>query len=300
MNMKIAVLIMCHKDAHRVNRLISAIDDQDLDIYVHVDKKSNITSDISTGMSIRPLPDELRIDVRWAQLSQVEAELNLIKYAHSFFEYDYYVLLSGYDYPITSITDFKALLLEDPKVNYINLTRSKNYLNNGRPNSFDKRNDIYYPKVTLNQSLLSRILRRTWVELTGGYNRTFNIFKRANQSRESSYYYGSQWWCLTGNTINWMIGHLKENQEFLKDFEGCCIPDESFFQTLFMRSPYVDLRRDNLHYIDWSEHSNNPKWLGLYDFESIKRSGKCFARKIADEDLLDALDEYIYKDSSGK
>lgn len=293
MGMKIAVLIMCHIDANRVNRLISALDNKDLDIYVHVDKKSNISSDISTDKRIRLLPDELRIDVRWAQFSQVEAEINLIRYAYNFCEYDYYVLLSGYDYPITSIVDFKRLLLENPKANYIGLTRSKNYLNNGRPNNFDKRNDIYYPKVILNQSVLSRILRRIWVELTGGYNRTYNIFKQSNHSSGFLYYYGSQWWCLTGSTIEWMIGYLKENQDFFYGFKGGCIPDESFFQTLFMSSPYVDTRRDSLHYIDWSEHNNNPKWLLLDDFESIKCSGKYFARKIADEDLLDALDEYI-------
>lgn len=293
MDMKIAVLIMCHKDASRVNRLISAIDDQDLDIYVHVDKKSSITSEISTGMRIWLLPDELRIDVRWAQLSQVEAELNLIKYAHSFFEYDYYVLLSGYDYPITSIADFKALLLDNPQINYINLIRSKNYFNDGRPNSFDKRNDIYYPKAVLNQGVFSRILRRTWVELTGGYNRTFKFFKRANHSGGSSYYYGSQWWCLTGSTIGWIIKYLEENQDYIKEFEGCCIPDESFFQSLFMRSPYIDLRQDYLHYIDWSENNNHPKWLRLNDYESIKHSGKYFARKIADADLLDAFDKYM-------
>ena len=295
--MKVAVLIMCHIDAHRVNRLISAIDDQDIDIYVHVDKKSSISNEISVGERTRLLPDTLRVDVRWAQLSQVKAELNLIKYAHSFFKYDYYALLSGYDYPIVSMPDFKAFLLEEPKVNYISLARSKNYLNNGRPNNFDKRNDIYFPNCLLNQSLLSRLLRRIWVELTGGYNRTFNIFKRVNHSNITDFYFGSQWWCLTGSTIDWIIEYLKENQDYLDSFEGCCIPDESFFQTLFMNSPYAELRRDSLHYIDWSEHKNNPKWLTVDDFDSIKQSDKYFARKIADEKLLDAFDEYINQTS---
>ena len=290
-NTKIAALIMCHTDFKRTKRLISAIFNRDLDVYVHVDKKSNISDfSLTRRECVYILPEELRVDVRWGKFSQVEAEIQLIKYATDNYDYDYYVLLSGYDYPIIPMCKFMSFLTRDTDMNYINLVRSKNYDNNGRSNNYDKRNDIYYPDFFLNRFFGTRIIRRSWVEITGGYNHTYKFFKR---NHSTDLYYGSQWWCLTGTTIRWMLNHLEENPGFIDEFRHSCIPDESFFQTLFMKSPFKMQRSDYLHYVDWSEHNNSPKWLNMSDYERIKLSGKIFARKIADEELLYALDRNI-------
>lgn len=59
----------------------------------------------------------------------------------------------------------------------------------------------------------------------------------------------------------------------------CSTPDESFFQTLVMNSPYKDKRVDYLHYVDWSEDKSSPKILTMKDIEKLKHSGKLMARK---------------------
>ena len=71
--MKQAILVQCHKNPKQVNLLLDALDDPNLDIYVHIDKKSNIGSEIKTGKQIHILPDEYRVDVGWAVFSQVDA-----------------------------------------------------------------------------------------------------------------------------------------------------------------------------------------------------------------------------------
>ena len=67
-------------------------------------------------------------------------------------------------------------------------------------------------------------------------------------------------------------------------------PDESFFQTLLMNSPYSNTQKDYLHYIDWSQNQNSPKDLSLDDYSLIKNSSKLFARKINENyELIDLL-----------
>lgn len=80
-------MVQCHKKPEQVNLLLNALDDPDLDIYIHIDKKSNIKSGIKAGQQIHILPDEYRVDVGWAVFSQVEATLNLMKYASAHGDY---------------------------------------------------------------------------------------------------------------------------------------------------------------------------------------------------------------------
>ncbi len=44
--MKIAFLILCHKNPVQINYLIDTLDDKDVDFYLHIDKKSNIINEI--------------------------------------------------------------------------------------------------------------------------------------------------------------------------------------------------------------------------------------------------------------
>ena len=61
--MKQAILIQCHKKPEQINLLLDALDDPSIDIFIHVDRKSDIISKIKTGDRINILPDEYA--VRW-------------------------------------------------------------------------------------------------------------------------------------------------------------------------------------------------------------------------------------------
>ena len=55
------------------------------------------------------LPESKRVDVRWAQVSQAEATLNLIEAVRRYGGFDYYWLCSGQDFPLVeseTIVDF--------------------------------------------------------------------------------------------------------------------------------------------------------------------------------------------------
>ena len=283
--------MLCHKNPKQINKLIDALLDDDIDIYIHVDKKSNIVNEINSLKGIYVLPEELRVNVKWATFSMVQAELNLIYYSFNVGCYDYFWLISGEDYPIVSTKKILRKLVSNPKMNYINLVNSKNFVLQKR-NNYDKRNDIYYPDWILNRGYIFRIIRRIWVEITGGYNYTFRFFKRRD-SIEYSFYYGSQWWCLSRYFIEYTINYLNRNPSYIDIYHNSSCPDESFFQTILMNSRFRYYRSDYLHYIDWSQNMNSPKALTVLDIDNIYNSKKLMARKIDanyNADLIYELD----------
>lgn len=104
--MKLAFLIQCHKNPKQINKLIQVLSHPDVDLYVHIDKKSEISAEqINLNTSnVKILNDEDRVDVRWGTFSQVKATLNLLKEAYEK-KYDYYWLISGQDFPLVSVED---------------------------------------------------------------------------------------------------------------------------------------------------------------------------------------------------
>lgn len=288
--MKQAILVQCHKNPKQVNLLLDALDDPNLDIYVHIDKKSNIGSEIKTGKQIHILPDEYRVDVGWAVFSQVEATLNLMRYAAAWGEYGHYLLCSGQDYPLVKASELSDFLNKNADFNFVQIWASKK--GGGYTNNYDKRTEIYYPYSVLGNTLPKRIAKRALVELTGGYNRTWPIFRR-KQLENVDFYFESQWVCISGEMEKWVEEYIKNHQEFIEFYRHTNCPDESFFQTLLMNSPYKDRRQDYLHYIDWSSGGNSPKNLDVSDIDRMMKSGKLMARKFEDEGVIEILKKRV-------
>ena len=115
-----------------------------------------------------------------------------------------------------------------------------------RQNNLDKRNQIYFPAWLIGRKLWQKIIKRGWVELSGGYSRTWKIFER--KQIEMNFYFGSQWWALHHETVRWIVQYLIAHPEFYKFYKNTTCPDESFFQTLVMLSPYAD-ENNRLSYI---------------------------------------------------
>jgi len=290
--MKLAILILCHKNPKQINMFCEKLENEDITFFIHIDKKASFKNEIISNSRVFVLPDSMRIDVRWAHISQIDATLNLIKYAKQVANFDFFWLCSGQDYPIKSSQFILEYLGTRLDKNFINLITSKN--NGDIYNRYDKRNDVFFPEVLQSRKFLARLIKRLYIEISGGNNRTFRFFKRTNVLR-CDFYFGSQWWCLNYNTINWICSYLIDNEEYYEFFCNCLCPDESFFQTLIMNSAYADSREDYLHYIDWSKGKNNPEILRVNDYERIINSDYLMARKFdveIDSKIINLLQNY--------
>src|SRR5882762_2525786 len=108
--MKIAYLILGHNTPNHLGRLVRALDSPNAKIFIHIDRKSDISPfrEKLTQNSVAFLED--RVNVHWGDFSDVEATIRLMKEALNCSpESDYLALLSGSDYPLRSqqyIEDF--------------------------------------------------------------------------------------------------------------------------------------------------------------------------------------------------
>jgi len=290
--MKLAVLLQCHKNPHQINVLLEAMKHPDITFFVHIDKKSNIGSKLFERKDVVLLPESKRIDVQWAKISQVDATINLLDFAQKSGKYDYYWLCSGQDFPIQSSNRIIRYLVDNAGCDFIELFPS---MNNGLYHgcNYDKRNELFFPDWILGNGSIRRILKRLYVEITGGYNHTFSWAKR-NPVDNMKFYFGSCWMCLSKRTTDWILEYIRVHPEYYNFFSHSNCPDESFFQTLVMNSPFAKARRDYLHYVEWIEGKSNPKVLTCEDLPKLLESGKLMARKF-DEDTDDEVINKLLK-----
>lgn len=223
------------------------------------------------------LPDEKRVSVEWAQISMVTATINLVEEAHRHGKYDYYWLISGQDWPLYSADEIVNFFKNHDGENFIQYWDSKNY-GNHLQNNLDKRNQIYFPLWMIGRRLWQKVVKRGWVELTGGYNRTWKSFMRKQLQIE--FYFGSQWWALNRKTVDWLVGYLHEHKGYYEFYRNSVCPDESFFQTLVMRSPYADDKTEYLTYLQFPKGANSPDILTEDDLQRARESKYLIMRKV--------------------
>lgn len=275
--MKVAFLIQCHKNPEQINLFLDTMQHQDFRFFIHVDSKAEIGDAILHRSDIVVLPDEMRVDVQWGTISQVDASLSLMRSAKNTEEFDFFWLCSGQDFPLTAPESIAIWFNEHPSNDFIELFETRNS-GLGYSNNYDKRNDVFFPIWLLGKKPWCRVLRRSYVELTGGYRYTFS-WARRKHNNQLRFFFGSSWVCLSKRTLDWILSYLDCHPDYYLYFRNCSCPDESFFQTLVMNSPFAKSRMDYLHYVDWSEKKNNPKVLTVMDIEKMKSSHKLMGRK---------------------
>lgn len=289
--MKLAFLIQCHKSPAQINMLLEQLAHPDVDIYIHVDKKSNICDQITTNTHVHLLPDHLRIDVQWGTFSIVLSAINLLSYATQNGQYEYFWLISGQDFPIKSVHSILQFLQENKGNNFIDLCKTK-YNGFQRGTRLDKRAELFFPVWMMNRKFHIRILRRLYLAITGGYSNTFYFFKRKNVDRIRPHF-GSAWWCLYSDFVKYILDFIQRYPEDFLFFKNVLCSDESFFQTMLMNSHFAGSQRDYLHYIDWPIQASSPKNLLASDFNAIIQSGKFMTRKIDNNiELINLLKAY--------
>ena len=143
--MKYAFLIIAHKNSIQLSKLIETLCHPLIDIFIHVDKKWKISDEekkliTSKGAFIIPHHVSCFLD-EW---NMIEATLHLLTEAKKKFDYNYYILLSGQDYPIKPIGNILEELSNNYPRPYIDVT------------PYDKTNWVYHKfrYTPLHQTLL--------------------------------------------------------------------------------------------------------------------------------------------------
>lgn len=230
--MKICYLILAHNNFRHLDRLIKALTDEDSSFYIHIDEKSGDTY-IPPSKNTRVIPD--RIDINWGGFTMIEATLALLNYGttHSP-DADYYMLVSGVDYPVRS-KKFLYNLLEKGKeyidiapvpVPYKPIERYEYYYFD-----YDRRNLKHYNPKFLAEVLLKK----------------FKIKRKA----PFTIYAGTQWFALTHACVQYVLETISKDRRYIDFFRHTLVPDEAFFQTIIGNSPFYKNTAFSLTYTDW-------------------------------------------------
>lgn len=288
-NSRTAFILQVHNNPDQVNKFIKqlTIDDQ-ADVFVHIDKKNRNHLIGKIVKSVNVKISQQSVSCEWGDISQIDATLHLLREAvSSKNEYDYVCLRSGQDLLIKN--GFKEFLS----------TYNSNIFMSVRKMSLRESAQIKikWPKVTRKRYTgihPIRMYRRLLIEF---YSRGINILPNTYKLPvDYELYKGSQWFTLPMEVVRYMIKFLDENEWYYRCFENALVPDECFFQTLIMNSPYKNnVINNNLFFIRWGEklsERNSPSYLKKEDINAIEKSNQYFARKF-DEQIDQSVVDYF-------
>jgi Core-2/I-Branching enzyme len=290
--MKVAYLMLVHANPRLLKRAIGTLSSGDCAFFIHVDGKTDL-EEFSAVRGDSVFFCEQRIPAYWGEFSLVDATFLLIREAlKQPTGYEYFVLLSGSDYPLRSGDYIRRFLTNNNGLEFMSVTKMPAP---GYPLS--KINKLRYPSDKPVRRFVSRALAK------------LGFFERDYQKclKGLTPYAGSQWWAITRDAAQYILEFVRLNPHVEEYFRNAFTADEMFFQTILGNSPLSSRLRRNLVYVDWPTPGNHPALLRedhLRLFASQQKvwvddewgSGEVlFARKFSDDNLqlLDGMDQMI-------
>jgi hypothetical protein len=282
--MKLAYIISAYKNPEQLVRLVHALDDGSTSFWVHVDKRTDdclfhqMVCGLGDNSRVRFLP---RHRCSWGGFGHVAATLEGINaIERSGADVDSVILTTGQDYPIKANDQINAFLVDHAGAAFLEHfpLPHADWQNGGLDRIRAWHFRVMRRHVRIPPSAASPIGRR--------FPAGFTPFG------------GSSYWCLPRECVRYIQQMTQKNQALVRFFKYVDVPDEIFFQTVLLNSPYRELIvNDNLRHIDWKDpNAGSPAVLTTADFPTLAASPKLFARKFdvrVDAEILDMIDERL-------
>ena len=284
-----AYMIIAHRQFDLLAKLITALDDERNDIFVHIDAK--VRDFDFEKFKVLPKRSRIyftpRIGVTWGDFSQVKCELILLaevdKMQKSGRVYDYVHLISGADLPLKSNDEIHRFFNENAGRQFVHFTADNvSESSEGRIKNYH----LFRRRRNLFTKILAQIALR--VQMLCGVNRLKNTNIKVQK--------GCNWFSITGEFAAYIAQESERLKKILR-FSYC--GDEVFVQTALLNSPFADdvymKNCGNNHLacarlIDWQR--GNPYVFKMQDFDLIKNSPAMFARKFdmdVDSEIIDKV-----------
>lgn len=290
--MKIAYLILVHKNPKQVARLIRRLNIENTIFSIHVDLNTNVEPFKQEIFALNPDNDniyflEKRFKPKWGGFNTIRAAVELI---NSILTYkpDNIVYLSGQDYPIMNNNAIKE---------YLELYRGKaliEYEPAGLDLKIPNSTNRYYfcdfvnynPKGLFNAKevpILAKILTK--------------ILPKRRFIKGVKPFIGRQWFIFPLDIAEFVVEEYKRNKALNNFYRFTIHSAEMYFQTLLLNSKYSG-RVVNLRTIFADYNAPNPILWKSENIDILKSQNIPFARKFdstVDGNILDLIDQEILK-----
>lgn len=282
--MKQAILITAYKDLDFITRIISVFDDC-FTFFIHVDKKCKEDNSVLLKYKNVFLYNKYRIE--WGGSNHLMAILLLINEAHKTGQFEYFHLITGSDYPIKPLSEFKSFFEMHKNENYMEYFQlpRKNWGEDGGL----KRIQYFWfglNRVDVRGKCWELIRTSLRVQKKLRLKRKFGFF-------DEKLWAGGTYWSLSKGAIEAFVVFIEKNPDYIRRFRCTSIAEEIFMQTVLINLN-IPVNNNFLRYIDWGEDGANPVTLTEKDFNKIINSDSFFARKL-DSKISEKLLEKIIK-----
>jgi len=287
-----AFMIITFRDIKVVSKFIDQIDDPRNDIFIHIDKKSQLTPEDF------PRPKHARMKIYkkylvvWGGSNIARTELYLLKKAYPH-HYDYFHLCSEADMMIKTNDQFHDFFKANKGKEFIHF-QDKSL----RPEHLN-RVEQYHPLTQLIYRFPSKKVRHHLIEADKKMVKLQKMvgFKRSHPFE--SLQKGCNWFSITSDLAAYVLANEKKLLKFIR---GSFIPEESILQSLVQGTVFMDRlydqNFDNNHLaagrmLDWER--GTPYVFRLEDFDLLVNSPGLIARKFSsdvDYEIVKKLNRY--------
>jgi hypothetical protein len=307
--MKIAYLVLAHNQPDQFKRLIARLTTEDAHFFVHIDKKVDISQFVFETQRDNVHFLEDRTWINHSGFSGAWAAVKLMATAFYFgvqsgVKFDYFITMSGQDYPIKTNAEITA---------FLEARRGENCMN-------------FYPLVE-GAAQIENIQRRyywdtigntgwpSWIQrcLRGAATVVEAMLPERVFVEGLVPYRGSAWMCLNWDTVQYVCQFMytPKGRQLRRFFKHVKAADEMFVHTIVMNSRFAaqcrffardinkGLKNENkayCHYVDWSPERDDPAILNIFDFMRLMNSEFLFARKfetVRSAELLALIDSIL-------
>lgn len=285
--MRIAHLIIAHKNPLQLERLLKKMQHPNFDFYIHLDKKIDMADFKYLEEIDRVKFIKNRVVCNWGGYSTLQAMLNSLREVlNNEIDYTFYNLLSGQDYPIKSNEEIYDFLLgnKDKSFIYYETDSDSEWWKHAvqRFQRYHLTDFNFYGKSFI-ERMLNKILPL----------RKFPVAMKLYGGSKSS------WWTINNQSASYLAWFFTKGNNLERFLKFCWGTDEFIIPTILINSPFKDwVVNDNLRYIDFPDGEANPKILDMEDMDKMLASNMLFARKFdidINVDILDKIDEYSVK-----
>jgi len=269
---RIAYFIMIHHKPNVFKAMFEKIYTSDQFYLIHIDRKAKAKFTEEIQLFLLRFPNVYLLEsmnIVPGGFNVIQAELNAMEYLLNVsHDWDYFINLSGEDYPLRSQSIIRQFLKANNGRNYLFYYDQKFY----RPDTMRR---IHNHFTELTHKISSMVYKREFMEGVTPY-------------------IGEKWFMLTRETCIFLTNN-KRVMDFEDYYLHTLLPAESFFQTVLMNTEFKDIivnddKRANI------ERSCFSKTRHTGDFiQSLDTGNYLFIRKVngkTDDSILQYITEH--------
>jgi Core-2/I-Branching enzyme len=242
----------------------------------------------------------------WGHIDVPLAALRAFDLLRAYAQPEWFVLLSGSDYPVRPA---EAIISELSHSNYDAYLDHREILYRGVPPGQTAQDFGFgrpdWIRLAYNRYFAVPLFWRPHLSkkllLSGAFPlqkkyvflRNPSILRWIQSDRPGRIYGGDFWFQANQRAIDRLLND-PSLLSLVRYYRGRPNVDESFFHTVLCNRPDLRICKDHKRYEDWSRDGKHPKWLEASDVPKIVASGAHFARKFRPDGIVqDFIDHTV-------